>query len=107
MKSTKMFGVGRWSMMSLQGLVPAPRCPSPAPRSLRAALGLLAIGTIAVLADAGSAAAATLYVSPIGSDTPTCGAQGAPCRNIDQAVIRSGWPPGEAGFGGGDPRWRC
>ena len=75
-------------VMPLQGLVPA-LPPPPAPRSLLAALGLLAIGTIAVLAVAGSAAAATLYVSPLGSDTPTCGAQGAPCRNIDQAVIRS------------------
>ncbi|MGH9364257.1 MAG: hypothetical protein ACRD1B_03195, partial [Thermoanaerobaculia bacterium] len=74
--------------MSLQRLVPA-LAPPPPPRSLLGALGLLAIGTIAVLAVAGSAAAATLHVSPLGSDTPTCGAQGAPCRNIDQAVVRS------------------
>jgi uncharacterized protein DUF4214 len=87
-KSTTIFGVDRWKVMSFLGLVRALRPPAP-PRGLLDALGLLAIGAIAVLAIAGSAAAATLYVSPLGSDTPTCGAQGAPCRNVDQAVIRS------------------
>jgi len=57
-----------------------------AQRRFRPVLLLPALVAVAAFALAGTAEAATRYVSPLGADSPTCGAQGAPCENIDQAV---------------------
>lgn len=54
---------------------------------LLSALRLATAGTISALMLTGSAGAAVLHVSTTtGVDSPTCGAQAAPCKNINQAV---------------------
>ena len=59
--------------------------------TLRPVLRLAAAVAVAALLSAGSADAATLHVSTsTGVDSPTCGAQGAPCKNINQAVKIAG-----------------
>ncbi len=54
---------------------------------LRPLLPLATVGAISAFALASSAEAAILHVSvTTGADSPTCGAQGSPCQNINQAV---------------------